>query len=44
MGLFDKVKEPVFLKEESRARKQLNELTALSAGIPLSAKRELERI
>lgn len=43
MGLFDKIKEPVFLKESSSAREQLEELTALSDKIPTSAKKAFER-
>lgn len=43
MGLFDKIKEPVFLKESSSAREQLEELTALSDRIPVSIKNEFER-
>lgn len=43
MGMFDKIKEPVFLKEGSSAGKQLEELTALRENIPLSAKKDFER-
>jgi hypothetical protein len=42
MGLFDKIKEPVFLKESSSASAQLTELQALAENAPKSIKTQIE--
>ncbi len=43
MGLFDKMREPVFLKESSSAKEQLEELKQLKNSIPDKYKAEIER-
>ncbi len=42
MGFFDKMREPVFLKEDSEAQKQLAELRAVSAKCDGELKNEIE--
>lgn len=42
MGLFDKIREPIFLKEDSEAVKQLAQLEQLSAEAPDEVKEQIE--
>lgn len=43
MGLFDKIKEPIFLKESSSASAQLSELQALAENAPIKIKAQIEQ-
>ncbi|WP_418328749.1 nuclease-related domain-containing protein, partial [Ruminococcus sp.] len=43
MGLFDKLREPVVLKEDSSAKKQLEQLDFYSKLAPESVKEQIEQ-
>jgi hypothetical protein len=43
MGLFDKLKEPIFLKETSDAKQQLEQLESLLASVPDDVKHQVEQ-
>ncbi|MEG1932559.1 MAG: NERD domain-containing protein [Pygmaiobacter sp.] len=43
MGLFDKIREPVFLKNDSAAKEQLIALETLQASLPDSARQEVNQ-
>ena len=43
MGLFDKLKEPIFLKETSDAKQQLEQLESLLASVPDDIKHQVEQ-
>lgn len=43
MGFFDKMKEPVFLKEDSSAKEQLEQLKLLLSEAPPDVKEQIEQ-
>ena len=43
MGLFDKLKEPVFLKKTSSAKEQLEELNSFLVDAPSDIKSKIEQ-